>query len=226
MTELQNKLFEMQDTGYKAFHSKLMPTVPKDKVIGIRTPVLRAFAKEFAKNEKAISFLSELPHKYYEEDNLHAFLIEKIKDYNSALICTRRFLPYIDNWASCDMFMPKVFKSNTDKLIPEIKQWLKSNHVYTVRYAIGLLMKLYLGDKFKLEYSELVASVKSNEYYVNMMRAWYFATALATNYNMVLPYITKKKLDIWTHNKTIQKACESYRISAKTKEYLKKYKIV
>ena len=225
MVDIQQELFEMQDLKYKDFHSRLMPTVSPEAIIGVRTPQLRKFARDFAKTPESHEFIKQLPHKFYEENNVHAFVIEQIKNYEAAMSETEKFLPYIDNWATCDMFLPKAFKKNTDKLILKIDEWIKSDKIYTVRYAIGLLMSLYLDDEFKLEYPEAVASVRSEEYYVNMMIAWYFATALAKRYDEVLPYITEKRLDTWTHNKAIQKAIESNRISKETKEYLKTFKI-
>ena len=222
---IEKKLFSMQDIGYREFHSRLMPTVDPSKIIGVRTPMLRNFAKEFAKTPESAEFLKQLPHKYYEENNLHGCLIEWIKDYDEALNELERFLPYIDNWATCDMFMPKIFKKHTDELLPKIKTWLKSGHVYTIRYAEGLLMRLYLDDNFKPEYLKWAAEIKSDEYYVNMMTAWYFATALAKQYDETVIYLTEKRLSPWVHNKTIQKAVESYRISKETKEYLKTLRI-
>lgn len=222
---VQARLFEMQDLGYRDFHSKLMPTVPKDKIIGVRVPQLRKFAKEFGKTEDAKEFLKILPHKYYEEDNIHAFLIEQIKDFDECISALDDFLLYVDNWATCDMMTPKVFKKNTDKLLPKIEEWLISDYTYQVRFAIGMLMKFYLDENFDEKYLKLVASVKSEEYYINMMIAWYFATALAKQWDKTLPYIQNKNLDKWTHNKAIQKAVESYRVTDKQKEYLKTLKI-
>ncbi len=218
------KLFELQDKEYKEFNQSLMPTVDKDTVIGIRVPVLRKYAKTHNyKNETA--FLKSLPHRYFEENNLHAFLIESIKDFDECINKLEEFLPYIDNWATCDMLSPKIFKSNTDKLLPYIKKWIRSKHTYTIRYGIGMLMRYFLDENYKKEYSELVLSAVSEEYYVNTMRAWYFATALSKQYESILPYLTKKRLDPWTHNKTIQKAIESYRITKEQKEHLKNLKI-
>ena len=225
MNNIQKQLFKMQDVEYKNFHSKLMPTVDDEKIIGIRIPVLRKFANEFAKSQEAETFVESLPHKYYEEDNLHAFVLEKIKDFDVAIKKTEAFLPYIDNWATCDMFMPDVFKKNSKKVLPYALKWIKSDHIYTVRYGIGILMKLFLDDDFKEEYMQIVGDVKSGEYYVNMMIAWYFATALAKQYDCAVKFIEQKKLDVWVHNKTIQKAVESYRIPKTTKEYLKTLKI-
>lgn len=221
---VQARLFELQDSAYRDFHSKLMPTVPKEKIIGVRVPELRKFAKEFGKTEEANAFLEILPHKYYEEDNLHAFLIEQIKDFDECICTLDDFLLYIDNWATCDMMTPKIFKKNTDKLLPKIEEWLISDYTYKVRFAIGMLLKFYLDDNFDERYLCLVAGVKSDEYYINMMIAWYFATALAKQWDKTLPYIENKVLDKWTHNKAIQKSVESYRITKEQKEYLKQLK--
>lgn len=225
MTEIQKQLFAMQDLDYKAFHSKIMPTIDPKNIIGIRTPILRKFANDFAKTQDAQSFIAKLPHTYYEENNLHAFVLEKIMDFDTAVELTENFLPYIDNWATCDMFLPKVFKKNKDKILPYAKKWIKSEHTYTVRYGIGILMSLFLDDDFNRQYVETVADIRSEEYYVNMMIAWYFATAIAKQYDTAVKYLEEKRLDKWVHNKTIQKAVESYRVPAKTKEYLKTLKI-
>lgn len=225
MNEIQKQLFKMQDLEYKKFHSKLMPTVDEQKIIGIRIPMLRKFAKEFAKSCDAEGFIAELPHTYYEENNLHAFVLEKIRDFETAVKLTEEFLPYIDNWATCDMFMPLVFKNNKDKILPYALNWIKSNNIYTIRYGVGILMKLFLDENFKEDYMKVVSDVASEEYYVNMMIAWYFATALAKQYKSAVEYIEQKRLPVWVHNKTIQKAVESYRIPNETKEYLKTLKI-
>ncbi len=222
---VQARLFELQDLAYRDFHSRLMPTVPKEKIIGVRVPELRKFAKEFAKTEDSKEFLKILPHKYYEEDNLHAFLIEQIKDFDECISALDDFLLCVDNWATCDMMSPRIFKKNTEKLLPKIEEWLISDYTYQVRFAIGMLMKFYLDENFDERYLSLVASVKSDEYYINMMIAWYFATALAKQWEKALPYIENKVLDKWTHNKAIQKAVESYRITEEQKEYLKTLKI-
>lgn len=225
LNNIQHTLFSMKDEKYKAFNAKLIPTVKPDLIIGVRTPELRKYAKALAKTPESESFISILPHKYYEENNLHAFIIELLKDYDKALLETERFLPYIDNWATCDMFLPKVFSKNTGSLLVKIQEWLKSDRVYTVRYAIGLLMSLYLDENFNSDFLQDVASVHSDEYYINMMISWYFATALAKQYDCTVTYITEKKLDKWVHNKTIQKAVESNRISDDIKKYLKTLKI-
>lgn len=220
---IEETLLSFRDDGYKNFHKKLMPSISEDLIIGIRVPVLRKFAKEIYGTKEAEDFVDALPHKYYEENNLHAFLLERIPDFETALAKTEAFLPHIDNWATCDSFLPGAFKKNRDKLLPSIRSWLKSDKPYTVRYAIGLLMSLYLDDCFDEEYMLSVACLKSDEYYVRMMQAWYFATALAKQYDCAVKYLTGKKLDPWVHNKTIQKAIESRRIT--NKEYLKTLKI-
>ena len=225
MDELQQELFKLQDLKYRNFHSKLMPGIDKETIIGIRTPVLRKFAKEFAKTEAAEAFLKELPHQYYEEHNLHMQLISDIKDYERCLAEVKRFLPYINNWATCDMLAVKVVKKHLDTFIDEVYRWMESDHAYTIRFGISMLMRYYLEDAFQMEYPEKVAQIRSEEYYVNMMCAWYFATALAKQYDKILPFIEKQKLDVWTHNKTIQKAIESYRITPEQKEYLRGLKI-
>ena len=225
MTEIQARLFALQDEGFKAFNSKLMPTVAPETVIGVRTPALRALAKELRGTETAARFMSVLPHEYFEEYALHAFLIEYIGDYADCVAALEKFLPYVDNWATCDMLAVKVMKNHLDTFIEEICRWMKSDRTYTIRFGIGMLMRYYLEDAFQMEYPEKVAQIRSEEYYVNMMRAWYFATALAKQYDKILPFIEKQKLDVWTHNKTIQKAIESYRITPEQKEYLRGLKI-
>lgn len=225
MNEIVKQLFKLQDVDYKAFQCKLMPSVDSDNVIGVRTPKLRAFAKELNGTDIAKDFLSSLPHKYYEENNLHAFLVEKIKDFNECISALDLFLPYVDNWATCDSMTPKVLKKDLDALLMQIKIWLRSDRVYTVRYAIKLLMNFYLDDEFDTEYLDMVASVHSNEYYINMMIAWYFATALAKQYDSSIIYIEEKRLSPWVNNKAIQKACESFRVSDEHKNYLKTLKI-
>lgn len=221
---VQDKLFELQDLKYKDFNAKLIPTVASELIIGVRTPVLRKFAKEFSKDPRCTDFLESLPHKYYEENNVHAFLIEQIGDYDRTIEELERFLPYVDNWATCDMMRPKVFKKNPDRLLENIKDWIKSDKTYTIRFGIEILMTFYLDELFSPEYPEMVLSVKSDEYYVKMMVAWYFATALAKQYNEILPIIIRGLSDKWTHNKAIQKACESYRITDEQKKYLRTLK--
>ncbi len=218
---IRNQLMELQDPEYREFHSRLIPNIDKECVIGIRTPVLRAFAKQIAGTGEAEQFLAELPHRYYEENHLHMMLITSIKDYDRCLEELQKFLPYVDNWATCDLPEPKCFAKNKEKLLPAIKGWIASAEPYTKRYGIGMLMRLYLDADFRPEYPELVASVSSEEYYVNMMIAWYFATALAKQWKTVIPYIENRCLSEWVHRKTIRKAIESYRITDEQKQYLR-----
>lgn len=221
MNELQTTLFGLQDLKYRDFHSRLMPGIDKDTIIGIRTPVLRKFAKEFVGTAEAENFLQELPHRYYEENNLHMMLLAGIRDYEKCVCEVERFLPYINNWATCDCPAPKCFAKNKEELLPKIRTWMASDHTYTIRYGIEMLMNLYLEEDFKPEYPKLVVAVQSEEYYVNMMIAWYFATALAKQWDAVIPYLEQRKLSPWVHRKTIQKAVESYRITDEQKIYLK-----
>lgn len=223
--EIENRLCELADPEYKEFHSKLLPGYDADKIIGVRTPALRKLAAEYAKHKKIDTFLSELPHRYYDEYNLHAFIISRTKDFTRSISEVEALLPYIDNWATCDCWSPAAFKKNTDRLLTYIRKWLGSDHTYTVRYAICALMRYYLDDEFRPEYCELVSSVRSEEYYINMMIAWYFATALAKQYDTAVTYLTEKRLSVWVHNKAIQKAVESLRISSETKDYLKTLRI-
>lgn len=225
MEEIQKHLFELQDMAYRDFHSRLMPDIDKEMVIGIRVPVLRKYAKSIAGTELAEKFIKELPHCYYEENNLHMMLITGIKDYARCLTEIERFLPYIDNWATCDFPAPKCFENHKEELLPVIKRWIASSETYTIRYGIGMLMRLYLDEDFDPEYVRLVVGVKSDEYYVNMMIAWYMATALAKQWDAVIPYIEEHRMSSdWVHRKTIQKAVESYRITDEQKKYLKGYR--
>lgn len=224
MEEIQKHLFELQDMAYRDFHSRLMPGIDKETIIGIRVPVLRKYAKSIAGTELAEKFIKELPHCYYEENNLHMMLITRIKDYDRCLLEIERFLPYIDNWATCDFPAPKCFENHKEDLLPVIKRWIASSETYTIRYGIGMLMRLYLDTDFDPEYVRIVAEVKSDEYYVNMMIAWYMATALAKQWDAVIPYIEEHRMSDWVHRKTIQKAVESYRITDEQKRYLKGYR--
>ena len=221
---IREELFALQDLKYKEFHKRLIPTIDEDTIIGVRIPALRALVKEFSATEEAAEFMKELPHPYYEENNVHAFLIEKIKGYDTCIRELDKFLPYVDNWATCDSMAPKVLKKHLPELMDKIKEWLASDQIYTVRYGIGLLMKFYLDEAFEEKYLQMVADVQSEEYYINMMIAWYFATALAKHYEKALSYLEEQKLDVWTHNKTIQKAVESHRITPEQKAYLKTLK--
>ena len=225
LDDIRDELFKMQDIGYRDFNSKLIPTVKKEDMIGVRTPELRKYAKKLLKEEGVEDFLHSLPHKYFDENQLHAFIISEIKDFKLCIDELINFLPYLDNWATCDQLSPKIFKKYRNDLLPHIYEWLKSDKTYTVRFGIGMLMEHFLDEDFKSEYPEMVAAVRSEEYYINMMTAWYFATALAKQYESILPFIEGNKLDTWTHNKSIQKAIESNRINAEQKNYLKGLKI-
>lgn len=222
--QIREKLFALEDTQYKNFHSKLMPTVSSDTVIGVRIPELRKYASDLFKCPEIGEFLSDLPHKYYEENNLHAFIIEHIKDYDICINELNRFLPFVNNWATCDSMSPKILKSDLGRLEEQIYKWIASCETYTVRFGIKMLMSFYLDDCYRSEYHELVSGIDSEEYYVKMMVSWYFATALAKKYDETLPYLENNRLPIWIHNKTIQKAVESYRITDEQKTYLKTLK--
>ncbi|MGN0654658.1 MAG: DNA alkylation repair protein [Oscillospiraceae bacterium] len=224
--EIEEKLFSFADEKYRDFHSSLMPTIPKENIIGVRVPDVKNIAKEFRSREDIGEFLCDLPHRYYEENNLHIFIISAIKDYETCLAEVEKFLPYIDNWATCDGSNPKALLKQPNKFYEKIKVWLKSDKTYTVRYAVDILMnRVYLEDNFSVEHLDLASSIVSDEYYINMAVAWYFATALAKQYESTLPYIEKQKLPVWTHNKAIQKAIESRRVTDEHKEYLKSLKI-
>ena len=225
MKDIQKELFKLQDKKYREMQIKIIPTVNPDTIIGLRTPELRSLAKRVVKENDYSSFLDNLPHKYFDENQLHAFIISEIKDYEKCISYINKFLPYVDNWATCDQMSPKVFNKHLVELLKEIRIWLKSKKTYTIRFGIGMLMQYFLDEDFKLEYLDLVANIDSKEYYVNMMRAWFFATALAKQYDSSISFIKEHRLDIWTHNKTIQKAIESLRISDEQKDYLKSLKI-
>lgn len=223
--EIRNRLFEMKDDEYKVFQLNLMPGVEPDTVLGVRTPLLRKFSKEVFKSKDYDDFLNDFPHKYYDEMNLHGFILCEIKDYDKVVGELDKFLPYVNNWATCDLLNPKkAFAKNLDRLIIDIKRWIASEDTYTIRFGIEMLMSYFLDENFLPEYNDIVASVRSEEYYVNMMKAWYFATALAKQYDATISVIENRALDEWTHRKSIQKARESYRITAEQKEYLKSLK--
>lgn len=222
--EIRQKLFTMQDIDYREFHSKLVPTIDKERIIGIRTPILRKYSKELSKDKNIDIFLNTLPHCFYEENNLHAFCIEQEKDYDKCILLLNEFLPYVDNWATCDSISPPIFAKHKDKLISQIQIWLKCSDIYAVRFGLKCLMTHYLDDEFKSEYLKIASSVRSDEYYIKMMISWFFATALTKQYEKTLPYIENNLLDIWIHNKTIQKCVESYRITTEQKEFLKTLK--
>ena len=223
--EIVAELFRLQDKDYAQMQTKIIPTVASERIIGVRTPALRTFAKSLHKDRDIDAFLSCVPHQYFDEDQLHAFLISLEKDFDRCLAEVEALLPFIDNWATCDQLSPKAFKKEPEKLLPYIQTWIKSDKTYTVRFAIGVLMKHFLDERFDTKYADMVAEIRSKEYYINMMIAWYFATALAKQYESVLPYLERKRLDTWVHNKAIQKSVESYRITDEQKAYLKTLKL-
>lgn len=223
--EIQAELFRNQDMKYRDFQAKLLPTRDPQTIIGVRTPILRTLAKTLYRDNDVPDFLNDLPHQYFDEDQLHAFLISEIKDFELCMGELKKFLPYVDNWATCDQMSPKVFQKHRTELLEQIKIWLSSLETYTVRFAIGMLMRYFLDENFDLEYPRMVAATCSEEYYVNMMIAWYFATALAKQYEAILPFFEDQYLKKWTHNKAIQKALESYRISDEQKQYLRTLRI-
>ena len=224
-TDLYKKLKSCQDLKYRDMQIKIIPSVDPETIIGVRTPELKSMAKEIYKSGDYKDFLKELPHEYFEENQLHAFIISGIKGLNECMEEVETFIPYIDNWATCDQLSPKVFKKNRKELLKHIKKWIKSRKTYTVRFGVGMLMEHFLDEDFAPEYPEMVSKLRSEEYYINMMIAWYFATAMAKQYEQVIPYIEEKRLDTWTHNKTIQKCVESNRITDEKKAYLKTLKI-
>lgn len=223
--EIREYLFTLQDREYRDFQSKLFPTVEKDSVIGVRTPELRKYAKQWVKKSNVREFLDDLPHQYFDENQLHAFIISEIKDYETCLRELQHFLPYVDNWATCDQMSPKIFKKHRPELLAEIERWIASDQTYTVRFGIGMLLQHFLEDDFDPRFLEMVSQIQSDEYYIKMMVAWYFATALAKQWDATVPYIEEQRLEVWTHNKTIQKAVESYRITKEQKAYLRGYKV-
>ena len=215
------RLKEYKDNDYKEFQSKLVPNIDKDTILGVKTPQMRAIAKEMFNTKEGNAFLKKLPHKYYEENLVHFFMIAMIKDFDECIKEVERFLPYIDCWPVCDQSSPKAFKKKHDKLLPLIKKWIASDHVYTSRFGMRMLMNEFLGEDFKPEYLNWVASKKGEDYYLKMMIAWYFATALAKQYDATIPYFEKHVLDDWCHKKAIQKAVESFRVTDEHKDYLK-----
>ncbi|MBP5239292.1 MAG: DNA alkylation repair protein [Oscillospiraceae bacterium] len=223
--EIQKELFRLQDVQYGDFQAKLIPNIPPETIIGVRTPALRELAKQLGKQEETEEFLRRLPQRYFDENQLHAFILSGQKDYGRCMDEVCRFLPYVDNWATCDQMSPKVFRKHRPELLEQIREWIASGETYTVRFAVGMLMEHFLDEDFDPAYPEMVAGIHSEEYYVNMMIAWYFATALAKQYDAVFPYIGNRRLDDWTHQKTIQKAVESNRIPEERKAVLKSLRI-
>lgn len=218
---METALFSLQDKTYADFQSKLLPTVPRENIIGVRTPALRKLAKEICRTEMANAFIQVLPHRYFDENQLHAFILSEEKDFNTCIGEIERFLPFIDNWATCDQLSPRCFKKHFRNLLPYICKWIVSRHIFTVRFGIGMLMRYFLDKAFKPKYLKWVASIKSEEYYIKMMQAWFFATALAKQWDKTLPYLTQQRLDSFTLKKTIQKAIESYRITSEQKKILR-----
>ena len=218
------RLVPLASEEYKAFQSKLVPNIPGETILGVRTPDMRKIAKEIRGTEEAEEFLKKLPHRYYEENLVHFFLIAMIRDFDMCMEAVERFLPYVDCWPVCDQSSPRVFSKNHGRLLPHIREWMDSDHVYTVRFGIRMLMNEFLGEDFRPEYLEWVAAVKSDDYYVRMMVAWYFATALAKRYEESVVYIEERRLEPWTHRKAIQKAVESYRVSDEHKDHLKTFR--
>ena len=223
--EIRYELFTLKDEKYREMQVKIIPAVEADSIIGVRTPELRKLAKEFSKRDDVQEFLMDLPHFYFDENQLHAFILSGMKDYENCMEELETFLPYVNNWATCDQMSPKIFKKHRKELLVHIKKWIKSKETYTIRFGVGMLMEHFLDEDFDIKYPEMVAKLRSEEYYVNMMIAWYFATALAKQYDSILPFIEEKRLDVWTHNKAIQKSVESYRITPEQKEYLRTLKI-
>ena len=224
-SDLHKNLKKLQDLKYRDMQVKIIPTVEPSSIIGVRTPELKAMAKEILKSGDYKDFLADLPHKYFEENQLHAFILSGMKDADECFEELEKFLPYVDNWATCDQMSPKVFKKHKDELLKRVKVWITSGEPYTIRFGVGMLMEHFLDDDYDTKYPAMVAKLRSDEYYVNMMIAWYFSTALAKQYDTIIPYIEKKKLDKWTHNKTIQKSVESYRITDEQKAYLRTLKV-
>lgn len=222
--EIISRLYDLQDISFRDFQSRLIPAVDGDSVIGVRTPELRSLAKELAKRGDISEFLNAVPHRYFDENQLHAFIISLTKDFELCMEQVCGFLPFIDNWATCDQLSPKVFKKHKSELLPIINLWLESGKTYIVRFGVKMLMDHFLDESFDVEYPQKVALIRSEEYYVNMMKAWYFATALAKQYDAVIPFIERGELDTFTHSKAIQKAVESYRITPEQKAYLKSLK--
>ena len=224
INKIREDLFGLSDLQYRDFHSRLVPNLEKDSIIGVRTPDLKKYAKNVSSHNEIDVFLSDLPHKYYDENNLHAFIISEISDFDLCISRLFSFLPFIDNWATCDGLRPKCFSKNRDKLSEKALGWISDDRTYIRRFGIQVIMNHYLDDRFDIKFHKVISSIKSDEYYVNMMIAWYFATALAKQYNDTVPFLENYSLDKWTHNKTIQKAVESLKISDDIKNYLKKLK--
>ena len=223
--DIREELFRQQEQKYRDFQSKLIPTIDAETIIGVRTPQIRKIAKQMLKRQDVDEFFEALPHLYFDENQVHALALSELKDFGECVEKINRFLPFVDNWATCDQMSPKVFKKHHQELLPLIREWIGTGHTYTVRFGVGMLMQHFLDEDFDPSFPELVAGIHSDEYYINMMIAWYFATALAKQYPVILPYIEQQRLDQWVHNKTIQKAVESYRIDAGQKAYLRSLRL-
>lgn len=217
-------LLSAKDEQYQAFQAKLVPNIPPEKILGVRTPKMREIAKQVAGSPERDSFLKSLPHEYYEENLIHFFVISLMKDFDECVKAVEAFLPYVDCWPVSDQATPKSFCKNHARLLPYIRKWIDSDHIYTARFGMRMLMNEFLGDDFKEEYLSWVADKKGEDYYLKMMQAWYFATALAKQYDASVKYIEERKLDEWVHKKAIQKAVESFRVSDAHKEYLKSFR--
>ena len=225
LREIRAQISALRDEKYRDFQIKLIPNVPPETVIGVRTPKLRELARQLVRQPETQDFLAALPHRTFDENQLHAFILCEIRDYEHCMEEVCKFLPFVDNWATCDQLSPKVFRKHRPALLEQIRQWIGSDRTYTIRFGVGMLMQHFLDEDFDPAYPEMAAAVRSEEYYVKMMVAWYFATALAKQYDAVLPYLQERRLDAWTHNKTIQKAVESYRITPEQKLYLKSLRV-
>lgn len=225
MDDLKTRLSALADREYAAFQAKLVPTIPAERILGVRVPILRKFADGFAKTAACEEFLHALPHETYDENLLHGILLTKTRPFDYCLALTEEFLPFVDNWAVCDTLRPRVFAANADRLFPHVRAWIASSEVYTCRFGIGMLMSYYLDGAFRPEYEELPARVTNEDYYVRMMVAWYFATALAKQWDATIPYLIGRRLPVWTHNMTIRKAVESFRVPEERKTYLKTLRI-
>jgi len=221
ISKIREDLFKLQDLAYRDFHSRLVPVLDKNSIIGVRTPALKKYAKEVSGHLDIGLFLRDLPHTYYEENNLHAFIIASISDFDQCIEELNIFLPYVDNWATCDGLRPKCFALNKNKLLPIALGWINDERTYIRRFGIQIIMNFYLDESFDESFHQIISSIRSDEYYVKMMVAWYFATALAKQYDKTVVVLENRLLDKWTHNKTIQKAIESYRISDEIKDYLR-----
>lgn len=226
LNQIKKNLFKYQDKKYQKFESSLIPNVEKKLIIGVKTPILKNMAKEIIKADLSDKYIKMLPHKYFEENQIHSFIISESKDFDECIKNINNFLKYVDNWATCDQLCPKIFKKNKNQLLIHIKKWINIKKTYYIRFGIKMLMSHFLDEDFDKKYLKIVSSIQSDEYYVNMMIAWYFATALAKQYDDTIVYLEKYKLSPWVHNQTIKKAIESYRVSEKNKKYLKSLKMI